>query len=311
MIKKYIFVVSLFLFIVVAAYPADLRVRVIAQKATIKLEPNLQSQTISAVPLGAILRATKKEGEWYFVELPEDKGFKVSGYIHQSAVNVLAETEEEKKAKELEAKAKTEAQPQEAVKPAAVKPEVTAKEKQKEVSLSEKDKTENKSVQSPQTSNVKPGKERKRLYLRGGLGLSFPSGDWAELFGFGIEAELGNGYTILRQSMLNIDLLGSFGGSIFFRKSGYSEISWTRAIIAGDCRFTIKPAEGISIFGQGGVGLYLDILEIHTWWWYEDASKFRVGPRFGGGIGYRGLELYVIYHAVEDKMLGIGISAVF
>jgi len=300
--KKYIFVVSLFLFIVVAAYPADLRVRVIAQKATIKLEPNLQSQTISAVPLGAILRATKKEGEWYFVELPEEKGFKVSGYIHQSAVNVVEDTEEEKRAKEIEAKAKAEAQSQQAVKLAATKPEDPGKIKEK---------VEDTSVQTPQTGGTQTYKEKKRFFLWGELGLAFPSGDWADLFRLGLEATLGNGYSIVRQPMLDIDLLGSFGGLIFLRKSGYSDINWTRVILAGDCRISIKPAEGFSIFAQGGAGVYLDILEVHTWWWYEEASEFRFGPRIGGGIGYRGLELYVKYHAVEYGMLSIGISVTF
>ena len=140
MIKKIFFVILLFLFVIEAALAADIKIRVIAQKATIKLEPNLQSQTISAVPLGAILRATKKEGEWYFVELPEEKGFKVTGYIHQNFVNVVEDTEEEKKAKELEAKAKTEAQLQEAAKPAAARPEIGAKDRLKGLDLSEKEK---------------------------------------------------------------------------------------------------------------------------------------------------------------------------
>lgn len=67
-----------------------LKVRVVASQANIRLKPDLQSAVISKVPLGGVLDAVKKEGEWYHVKLPADeKGIVVTGYIHQSTVEVM------------------------------------------------------------------------------------------------------------------------------------------------------------------------------------------------------------------------------
>ena len=102
-------ILALILFVLVTTtfiFSDDSKVRVTASKANIRLRPTSQSAIVSTVPLGAVLEVIKKEGNWYFVKLPPDpKGIIVTGYIHQSIVEVLEEMEkvervEEKKIEE-------------------------------------------------------------------------------------------------------------------------------------------------------------------------------------------------------------------
>lgn len=63
------------------------KVKVIVEKANIRLQPDSISQIIAQAPLDSILEFTSKTGEWYAVTLPPDEsGFIISGYIHQSMV---------------------------------------------------------------------------------------------------------------------------------------------------------------------------------------------------------------------------------
>ena len=136
MIKKLIILISIFLFASAFAYSADLQIRVIALQANVRLEPSTQSQILKTVPLGVILTVIKKEGNWYFVELPEEKGFKITGYIHESTVKVFEETEAKKK-KEVSAQDVTKA---EEIQTVIEKPESKVKEEVWGMTLSEKEK---------------------------------------------------------------------------------------------------------------------------------------------------------------------------
>lgn len=83
------------------------RIRVTVTKANIRLKPTTESMAISQAPLGAILVSEEKIGKWYRVALPPDEaGFVVAGYIHESTVELLGEVEyirEEKVATEEKA----------------------------------------------------------------------------------------------------------------------------------------------------------------------------------------------------------------
>ena len=71
---------------------SELKVRVIVEQANVRLKPDLTSQILSQVPLGTILKVESKMGEWFLVSLPADeKGFVLSGYIHQSVVEGIGE----------------------------------------------------------------------------------------------------------------------------------------------------------------------------------------------------------------------------
>jgi len=57
----------------IAAFGANLKVRVVATQANIRLKPNLQSAIISKAPLGGVLDVVKKEGDWYQIQLPPNE----------------------------------------------------------------------------------------------------------------------------------------------------------------------------------------------------------------------------------------------
>jgi hypothetical protein len=96
--KVILALVLLVLVLGVLAFAEDQKVRVIASQANIRLKADLQSTVLSRVPLGGILDVLKKEGEWYFVKLPPDaQGVVVTGYIHQSTVEVMETPVEVKK----------------------------------------------------------------------------------------------------------------------------------------------------------------------------------------------------------------------
>ena len=65
----------------------DIKVRVRARRANIREKPSLRSDIIAQVRRGRVLRAERKEGEWYRVRLPlKLEGYSLPGYIHQSFV---------------------------------------------------------------------------------------------------------------------------------------------------------------------------------------------------------------------------------
>jgi len=279
----------------ISVFGADLKVRVVASQANIRLKPDLQSAILSKVPLGGSLDAIKKEGDWYQIKLPPDeKGIVVIGYIHQSTVEIAEEIKDlGKEEKTLETKSKS--------------IEQTIKRREKE--QIEEEKLKNELAEEQKMKNEQPApspqiNNEKKFAFRGGLGLTFPSGDIAELFGLGIGVSAGNSFTLVRKPMFDIDLLANFEGHIFFRESGYTDISWTRILLSGGSRFSFK-LNPITVFGQVGLGLYMDILEIRTWWWTEEGSEIRFGPQIGGGIGFRNLEILALYHLVNDKMFSV------
>jgi len=75
------------------------KVKVIAEKANIRLKPDLQSMVIETASLGAILESEEQVGEWFKVSLPPDeKGYIVTGYIHSSTCEIITEKPVEEKA---------------------------------------------------------------------------------------------------------------------------------------------------------------------------------------------------------------------
>ncbi len=70
--------------------------KVVAARANVRLKPDLGSPVISQVPKGTLLESTGKVGDWYAVKLPADEdGIVVSGYLHQSTVEVSSDAGEE------------------------------------------------------------------------------------------------------------------------------------------------------------------------------------------------------------------------
>jgi len=74
-----------------AAESAGFRIQVSTASAQIFLTPSPDGKVISHPPIGAILEAEQKTGEWYQVSFQDQSGFIVRGYIHESMARVLDE----------------------------------------------------------------------------------------------------------------------------------------------------------------------------------------------------------------------------
>ncbi len=79
------------LFLPVAAAARQTVVKVVADRAVVRLKPDLSSPMIGQVTRGTLLESSKKTQEWFAVALPPDEdGIVVKGYIHQSLVEVVS-----------------------------------------------------------------------------------------------------------------------------------------------------------------------------------------------------------------------------
>jgi len=73
-------------------YEPPKKIKVIAAKANIRAEPDVESQIIQEAQSDTKLQAIGITGEWYIIILPPDKeGIVLSGYIHQNLVEELVE----------------------------------------------------------------------------------------------------------------------------------------------------------------------------------------------------------------------------
>jgi len=89
-----VFVLGIFIFLSLSllSQASELKIIVSVEAANIRLKPSIQSTIIGKAKIGQILQVLRKEGDWYFVNLPLNKnGYVVSGYIHQSIVKVIKE----------------------------------------------------------------------------------------------------------------------------------------------------------------------------------------------------------------------------
>ena len=73
------------------ALPQDaiIKLKVVAEQANIRLEPDISSIIIRQVPKGTILNSRGKEDEWFIVLLLSNQETSVSGYVHESLVTIL------------------------------------------------------------------------------------------------------------------------------------------------------------------------------------------------------------------------------
>jgi len=66
-----------------------INIQVTIEDAVIHLTPSTEAQVISHPPIGAVLKAESKTGEWFQVSFQSQDGFIVRGYIHERMVRVL------------------------------------------------------------------------------------------------------------------------------------------------------------------------------------------------------------------------------
>jgi hypothetical protein len=80
----------------------NLKLRVIVEKADVHLRPDKSSTVLSESLLGTFLESDMQVGDWFRVVLPSDeKEFKLTGFIHSSAVEVITKKPEERPMEEI------------------------------------------------------------------------------------------------------------------------------------------------------------------------------------------------------------------
>jgi len=108
-LKISIFIICSSLIILVFSLPnlysQETKVRIIKEGAILRLDSREESFPIKNLPLGAMLEVEATVGEWLKVKLPPDeRGFVVTGYIHQSFVTFDIEPVPAKPAEKIEEK---------------------------------------------------------------------------------------------------------------------------------------------------------------------------------------------------------------
>jgi len=102
------------------------KVKVVVEKASIRLEPSMESEIIASPDVGAIYDVEKKIGEWYEIKFYSKIGVLITGYIHQMFVEVVSEEAAPKpKVPQKPGKREPTAKPKEAV--AQLRPTVSLK----------------------------------------------------------------------------------------------------------------------------------------------------------------------------------------
>jgi SH3-like domain-containing protein len=70
----------------------EMKLRIITSDVLVRLEARAGSAVVARPELGAILTSETKAGEWFRVDLPPDEdGYVISGYVHQSQVEVIGQ----------------------------------------------------------------------------------------------------------------------------------------------------------------------------------------------------------------------------
>ena len=115
-----IFALLLLLALPVLAQTGKGRVRIIVESASLRLEPQPDSKIVTSIPMGAVLDFTLQSGEWFLVELPRNQqGITITGYLHQSHVEVLSQAPRQQQATPPPPPVQTQPQPQPQTQPPA------------------------------------------------------------------------------------------------------------------------------------------------------------------------------------------------
>jgi len=93
--KLIISLIIVFLLILPAiSYAQKQRIRVTVRNASIRMQPNVDSEVVLNPPVGSTFEIEKKLGEWYEVKFTSDIGVLITGYIHSMFVEVIEEQPE-------------------------------------------------------------------------------------------------------------------------------------------------------------------------------------------------------------------------
>lgn len=65
------------------------RIRVIVQNASVRLQPNIESEVILSPPVGSTFEVEQKIGDWYEIKFSSEIGVLITGYINTKFVEVI------------------------------------------------------------------------------------------------------------------------------------------------------------------------------------------------------------------------------
>jgi hypothetical protein len=93
--KLIISLIIVFLLILPAiSYAQKQRIKVVVRNASIRMQPNVDSEVVLNPPAGSTFEVEKKLGDWYEVKFTSDIGVLITGYIHSMFVEVIEEQPE-------------------------------------------------------------------------------------------------------------------------------------------------------------------------------------------------------------------------
>lgn len=244
------------------------KITIKVRKANIRLMPSLKSAIIHQLPSGAELKPLGRSGDWHRVNLPPDEdGFILSGYIHDSIVNKTFE-------KRVIVPPEPEEPPEEELEISEEKPAPEP---------------------SPEIHPIEPTKSTLPCFwIGGGAGYALPSeSDFEKGMNFG--ATLGFGITKylaveLRVPYYQSDVTGSIEGLSAGR---FRAISFTLSVQA---RYPIRNSIIPYLVGGGDYHLNkftLDGEVVSSW----NAMGFDIEETVGHTFGFHfggGLDLFVL-----------------
>jgi len=93
--KLIISLIIVFLLILPAiSYAQKQRIKVVVRNASIRMQPNVDSEVVLDLPVGSTFEVEKKLGDWYEVKFTSDIGVLITGYIHSMFVEAIEEQPE-------------------------------------------------------------------------------------------------------------------------------------------------------------------------------------------------------------------------
>ena len=108
-----IFFLSIIVLLPELSFAEEFELQVIVQKANVRAKPDINSEIVTQVSLGTMLKSDLLEGNWYRVLLPPDETEMVKrAFINNSVVEVIVKTQPAVKKEQIEkAEAKVEEKP--------------------------------------------------------------------------------------------------------------------------------------------------------------------------------------------------------
>ncbi len=85
------FLIAFFLILPSITNAQEQKIRVVVDGASIRLQPDMESEIILSPPLGSVFEVEKKAGEWYEVKYTSEIGVLITGYIHEMFIEVEKE----------------------------------------------------------------------------------------------------------------------------------------------------------------------------------------------------------------------------